>query len=819
MSLRDLLGPFLLLAVLCGPAIAGPAVRTEADIEAIEDPIALDASAQHWLKAGNEALAKACFRAALERRELNLYWKIKAPYSTLLIQERMGDLAGARRGWKAQFEHDVYTSYFFINRLSVDPERGKLLAVARALVKTKVAAAKAGESPHIYTTKKGKSRTLTVVPDAEALARLEAGEKLKYAYIESLDLSGKTFEKPIRCSRCIIGELKAYGSTFKDKISFSRTIFLGDAHFGKKWKGKVNKSAIIPASRFARLYLDKSIIFGSLNLDSVKVEGRVANLPLITVDKTLDLRNAHITGTLEMRFSSAGGEVRLKGAELDGPVYMGHGHFGSFSMPLGVVRNHILFLNSAVFEGPVTIERSDIPKGATFENSVFKGPVVFRQSRIGDRLNFSRSAFESTLMFTQIKLQDLDFFGAQIHQDANFDDCVFKGNINFALDGLTRRRHAGNPDPLHKLYKQYQGDEDAEADLTTKSQYGVRSVNDLTAQIDGSISFANTIFEKFVNFEGVSFGAKGADQTASFYNTQFKGEAHFERTRFNAVADFRTIFGNEIAFNQARFAKALMLDDANVPGRMTMADMELNDGAQISFYNARIAAFGVGFAQLREPSGAHRLYYERCAAAEQMGEYVKDSRLADASWDLETEQPITDAALVARRAKSMCMARVVNEFVILRASFNKRSMRQESDWAYWHLRHFKNIRQRFEAKTFGESVGGWVQYFLFEWGFGWGVKLFNLFGISLLVILGFIGIARTMCGDVVINWDEKPVLYKDLSIYAMFLISFHSFLGRARDWKSGNSNTTWKVIYTTEMIIGIIVITFFIGAYTSAVLK
>ena len=28
--------------------------------------------------------------------------------------------------------------------------------------------------------------------------------------------------------------------------------------------------------------------------------------------------------------------------------------------------------------------------------------------------------------------------------------------------------------------------------------------------------------------------------------------------------------------------------------------------------------------------------------------------------------------------------------------------------------------------------------FLFELGFGWGVKLFNLFGISLLVILGFI---------------------------------------------------------------------------------
>jgi hypothetical protein len=53
----------------------------------------------------------------------------------------------------------------------------------------------------------------------------------------------------------------------------------------------------------------------------------------------------------------------------------------------------------------------------------------------------------------------------------------------------------------------------------------------------------------------------------------------------------------------------------------------------------------------------------------------------------------------------------------------------------------------------------------------------------------------------------------------MFIVSFHIFLGRARDWKSKVSPRAYKFLYTAEMIIGIIIITFFIGAYTRLVLR
>ena len=65
-----------------------------------------------------------------------------------------------------------------------------------------------------------------------------------------------------------------------------------------------------------------------------------------------------------------------------------------------------------------------------------------------------------------------------------------------------RRQHRLDPTPLHRLYKQYQGDIDADQDLTQGNQYGVLHVDDLSASFKKDVVFANTIFQKFVSFEG-----------------------------------------------------------------------------------------------------------------------------------------------------------------------------------------------------------------------------------------------------------------------------------------------------------------------------
>ena len=186
----------------------------------------------------------------------------------------------------------------------------------------------------------------------------------------------------------------------------------------------------------------------------------------------------------------------------------------------------------------------------------------------------SRARVLGTLNITQVEGTDLDALGIEVLGDTAVTDSVFTGNVRFALDSLKRRQHLDDPAPLHTLYKRYQGDVDADEDLTSGSQYGVTHVDDLTATLHGGVSFANSIFQKFVSFEGVRFGHDDHGAT-SFYNTQFYGEAHFERTVFYGPADFRTISGNELAFNDATFHDTWMLEDANVPGRLTASGAEL----------------------------------------------------------------------------------------------------------------------------------------------------------------------------------------------------------------------------------------------------
>ncbi len=796
-------------------------ITSEKDIEGIEDPKTLFVAGEHYLKEGNKKLAKACFKASAALEEVNHYSKFdKTPYAEAYVAEAMGDFEASRAIWEEVSKTDIVGTYATVSRMSLDPKKGEFLKTLKGRIDGIVEEAKNGGSPHVYTTKKGASRKLKAITLEEALKAFEAGERLRYVYIEDLDLTNKTFTKPVKCIRCMVGSIKTYGATFEEEFNF-KGVVLGDAKLGKHWRGKVNKSAFDAPGQFNRIYLHlDSVVFGNLNMDSVKVTGRVANFPLVVVEGESNFRNVDIKGTAEFRFSVFNGPVNMKGAKLRGAVYFGHAKAGEFDFSRTEVTTHPVYMDSAKFSGPFKMVKSELHRGATFENAEFS-ELTFRQNRVYDRLNFSRAVFNENIEFSQVQATDVEFLGADIRKEANFSDCVFANSARFSLDGLTRRLHLDKVDDLHPLYKQYQGDVDAEADLTSKSQYGVVSVDDLTARIGGNVSFANTIFQTFVNFEGVRFGQpKGKTKTlANFYNTQFFGEAHFERSEFYSRADFRTISGNEISFNQARFHSAWLLDDANIPGRLSMNGADLVGNATISFYGARIASFGITFRQLIDLDREHRLYYERCLKAKNdNAAFVDDTRLEDAKWDAQKEEAITDEKAISWNTRKICMERAVGEFVALKDSFRKRGRAQETDWAYWHLRHYKNHRN-IVTNEFPMKMAYYLEWIVFEWGFGWGVRLQNLLGTGLVVILVFMGILRIFCAEMTIDWDGKPTHYKDLPLWGMFIVSFHCFLGRARDWKATKTPSAWKAIYTTEVIIGIILVTFFIGAYTRKILS
>jgi len=293
--------------------------------EISDDPITLMAIAEN-LREADAALAAKVFERALEKEEINRYEKFAgSSYARAVAAEAAQKFDESRAIWRESAQIDPLTTYILLSRTSRDTERDKLLAEIRTSVEGLVAAAKAGNPAPIYTTYRGKKYHLSAVGNEEAVERLVAGEGLSYAVIDELDLTGKVFAQPVSCSRCVVGTIKGWESKFT-AFSF-RGFVLGDLHVGKAWTGEVNRSRSLPAATFDELLLDKAVILGKLEMDSVEVAG-AAGFPFTVVGGEADLRNARFGGDLDMRFSAVGGPLVLAGAQLGGPAYFGHLHAG-----------------------------------------------------------------------------------------------------------------------------------------------------------------------------------------------------------------------------------------------------------------------------------------------------------------------------------------------------------------------------------------------------------------------------------------------------------------------------------------------------------
>lgn len=804
-----------------------PVILDEAGIASVQDPITLRRMGDYWYKQGNQKLADLIYAAAIKANEANLYSRLAGePWADAIVLEWKGEFDAATKIWRGSFRSDPQYTAYFLAHFSEHPERDALLAELQKYVRSLVEQAKAGQQALIYVTTKGDNRYLEPKTQEEAFAAFEAGERLSYVYIDKLDLTGRTWPKRVGCQRCVVGTIHGFDASFDDQFDFNGFI-LDELHLGKRWKGEVNMSAIIPGAKFNRLYLDHAVIFGPANLEGIEVTGRVANLPFASFLSDTNFRNAHIHHTAEMRFVHFEKDASLKGSRFDGSVYMAYGSFGGLDLSRTQTTKRPLHLASAHIKGDLLIEDAKFEQGFSFENAKIDGNTTIRRIKVLERTNFSRLESVGNFTFSRNELKDLIFYGVRVHGDLVFENNIVDGRSHFALDGLTYRVYQNDPTELHKRYKLYQGDDDAEDDLTHGNQYGVTHVRDFTSRFFGSASFANTNFDQFVGFERVQFGT-AADDYTSFYNTQFGAEAHFERAEFAGFADFRTIGGRELSFNHARFHGDWMLDDANVPGRLAATETKMVGDAAISLAGSDIRSFGIDFnhllVDLDETWGAkkHRLFFERCVDDVRTGRgiepYLDDPRLRDAKWDDLGLNRVTDPEEVKRRARDICVSSTVDEFIRLRDSFDGRSMSDESDWAYWHLRHYNNYRQ-FAMGTPLDKGRAVVDRVLFEKAFGWGVLLENLMATALVVILVFAVLLRLTCGDMEVKWDEQPTLYKDLPTIALIVISMHAFMGGFGNAEAlvTNSTSRYKMMFTAEIMVGIILITFFIGAYTRQV--
>lgn len=789
-------------------------IQSAADAENVKDPRALERAAAYHRAQGNTELARTLFEKAVDSEELTVYLRYSADLREALVLEHLGDMAGAKEKYLAAAAKDPLYTVLVLRIASLHPERDTLVAEQVARIKAMAEAVKAGATDQvIYVTKKGEPRYLERIADADVLPRLrayEAGDeskKLRYCYIENLDLTGvdpATLPHRMQFGQCVIGRVRIPDLEVGQLVVSG--FVLGDFDVGKTWEGEVNKSKTTPGSRFTDIVTRETVFLGRANFQDITIKGRKASFPLTVFEGGADFRGAVFTAPADFRFSVFGEDANFKRARIEKMAYFGSARFRKATTFTGLYAEREVYFNSAKFEGPVHFDGCEWRRAATFEDSEFDAPVTFSATRIGGRLNLSRSVFKDSLDMKEVALGGMDLIGSWLVGDARFVDARFDGKVRFSLDDVTRARYLDDPSPLLSLYRDYQGDEDAEEPLASGTSYGVEHVDDLIARVEGNLSFANSVFAGFVIFERVSFGLPGKDTTAEFYNTQFGGETHFERTIWHSDADFTTIYAEELALNEATFHKTLVLDDANVPGRVTLTDAALTGEATLSFYGAEIGTFQIDRAQVEDDDGNHRLYYERCATG------------ADTtSDDLRVRRTFRGAPPEEDALRELCYGRVVDEYVSLKQSFGDRAMTGDEDWAYWWIKHLETNMDAHYGGIAGKLA--WpIKFVIFENAFGWGVRLGNLAVTALLVVLAFAWIYRTFCPDTVMAFNGDDVPIRDIPWIGMIYISAQSLGAFNTGWDFGESDMRFRYLNTAQTFMGVIIMTFFVGAYTRMIL-
>lgn len=536
------------------------------------------------------------------------------------------------------------------------------------------------------------------------------------------------------------------------------------------------------------------------------MHGRNAYFALSAFEGGADFRDTQFDGVADFRFSVFGGGANFKGSVMRDAVYFGGSRYLADTTFRGMYSEQDVYFNSTTFERAAAFDKCEWTRGATFEDSTFRGPVSFNASTMGGRLNMSRTVFSDALSVKEMQLDGMDFMGAWLQQDARFVDVRFRGKVRFSLDDITRSENLADPTPLLSLYRDYQGDRDAEEPLTGQSSYGVEHVDDLIARVDGNLSFANSVFTGFCIFERVRFGQPGKPSRADFYNTQFGGETHFERTEWHSDADFTTIFANELSLNEAVFHHSLILDDANVRGRVTLTDARFSEGANLSFYGAEMASFQVAQDHILEAGGDHRLFYEQCALNGPDRSDVRIQRLE------RSGQARPDGELQA-----ICYDRLIDEFVSLKQSFGDRAMTTLEDWAYWWIKHHEMMME-FRHGGLKGILWTLIAWPIFELSFGWGVRLGNLALCCAVVTVLFAGLYRWFCPNTIVQYDGEDVALKTVPWNGLIYISLQSLGAFNTGWDFGEDDARFQYLNTIETFLGIIILTFFVGAYTRMIL-
>ncbi|RLD30781.1 MAG: hypothetical protein DRI72_10000, partial [Bacteroidetes bacterium] len=161
------------------------------------------------------------------------------------------------------------------------------------------------------------------------------------------------------------------------------------------------------------------------------------------------------------------------------------------------------------------------------------------------------------------------------------------------------------------------------------------------------------------------------------------------------------------------------------------------------------------------------------------------------------------------------------QYHVLRHIYGSNGELKEEDSAYYMWMHYKNINEMHSAPL-GTKPKYWMKYILYERIFGWGVDLVRILKNTGWLVLVFAAIYKVMFWinpGLKINWDGRELYGSDIGPFKPIVLAlqttFSAILG---DWAPIGAG--WiKIPMTINAVLGILFVTFLIGAYGRKMLR
>ncbi len=161
------------------------------------------------------------------------------------------------------------------------------------------------------------------------------------------------------------------------------------------------------------------------------------------------------------------------------------------------------------------------------------------------------------------------------------------------------------------------------------------------------------------------------------------------------------------------------------------------------------------------------------------------------------------------------------QYQVLRDIYGSNGELENEDTAYYWWKHYLNISEMQGASWKRKLRNGFKSVF-YETIFGWGVKLPRIVLSTLIMVLIFAGIYGIMfmaMPELYVMWDGVKVFAPDIGpirwIVFALQTTFSAVLG---DWAPIGAGII-KIPMTINAILGVLFVTFLIGAYGRKMLR